>query len=97
MDITTFICFGNSVDAIHAPDFKAPILVAMASVIHRSPFNHVLMLHQDASLPVFVRFKHFETYKNMIMNCPPGLSRIISPATAGLVDLQEVSITNNVA
>jgi len=33
----------------------------------------------------------------MIMNCPPGLSRIISPATAGLVDLQEVSMTNNVA
>jgi len=44
MDITTFICFGNSVDAIHAPDFKAPILVAMVSVTHRavSP-NHVLI------------------------------------------------------
>ena len=35
MDITTFICFGNSVDAIHASDFKAPVLVAMVSCAHR--------------------------------------------------------------
>lgn len=73
MDIITRLCFGTTVDAIHAPDFKAPIIVAM-----------------DASLPVFVRFKHFEWYKNMIMNCPPNLSKILSPPTAGLVDLQQV-------
>ena len=35
MDITTFICFGNTVDAIHAPDFKAPILVAMVGTAQR--------------------------------------------------------------
>jgi cytochrome P450 len=44
----------------------------------------------DASLPVFVRFKHSEMYKNMIMNCPPKLSKIISPATRGLVDMQQM-------
>jgi len=66
------------------------------TAIHSHPI-HVLRLQQDASLPVFVRFKHSETYKNMIMNCPPGLSRIISPATAGLVDLQEVSMSIYVA
>lgn len=44
----------------------------------------------DASLPVFVRFKHSPAYKNMIINCPPNISKIVSPATAGLVDLQQV-------
>lgn len=73
MDITTNLCFGKSIDAIHAPRFKAPILVAM-----------------DTSLSIFVRFKHSELYKNMIMNCPPDISRVVSPATAGLVDLQQV-------
>lgn len=74
MDVTTHLCFGQSVNAINEPGFKAPIIVAM-----------------DASLPVFVRFKHFEFYKNMIMNCPPNLSKILSPATSGLIDLQQVS------
>lgn len=73
MDIITYLSFGKSVDAIHAPEFKAPILVAM-----------------DASMPVFVAFKHFSFYKNMIINCPPKLSKILSPPTAGLVDLQQV-------
>jgi hypothetical protein len=44
----------------------------------------------DASLPVFVGFKHLSLLKVTIMNCPPKLSELISPATAGLVDLQEV-------
>ncbi|KAJ9663462.1 hypothetical protein H2201_005670 [Coniosporium apollinis] len=73
MDVITYLCFGASVDAIEAPDFKAPIIEAM-----------------DASLPVFVRFKHAEWYKNMIMNCPPNISRVVSPETAGLVDLQQI-------
>ncbi len=73
MDVITYLCFGQSVDAINEPNFKAPIIVAM-----------------DASLAVFVRFKHSDFYKNMIMNCPPRLSKILSPATAGLVDLQQV-------
>ena len=79
MDIITYLCFGNSVDALNSPGFKAPIIVAM-----------------DASLPVFVRFKHFEWYKNMIMNCPPKISKVVSPSTAGLVDLQQVSITHSI-
>ena len=44
----------------------------------------------DASLPVFVAFKHSSLYKNAIMKCPPNLSRIVSPETSGLVDLQQV-------
>ncbi|EDP48582.1 benzoate 4-monooxygenase cytochrome P450 [Aspergillus fumigatus A1163] len=37
----------------------------------------------DSSLPVFVGFKHSWLLKEMIMNCPPKLSKLISPATAG--------------
>lgn len=44
----------------------------------------------DSSLPVFVGFKHLWLLKEMIMNCPLKLSKLISLATAGLVDLQEV-------
>jgi hypothetical protein len=44
----------------------------------------------DSSLPVFVGFKHSSLLKETIMNCPPKLSKLINPATAGLVDLQEV-------
>jgi hypothetical protein len=68
------LCFGNSVDAINAPNHEAPIVLAM-----------------DASLPAFVCFKHSSLYKGMIMNCPPNISKVVSPATAGLVDLQLVS------
>lgn len=73
MDIICTFCFGKPIHAVDAPDFAAPIVVAM-----------------DASLPVFIRFKYSEVYKNMIMHCPPKLSRILSPATAGLVDLQQL-------
>ncbi|KAL1989438.1 hypothetical protein VTN49DRAFT_7249 [Thermomyces lanuginosus] len=73
VDVITYLCFGNSVDAINAPDHKAPIIVAM-----------------DASLPVFVGFKHSSLLKNAIMKCPPKLSKIVSPATSGLVDLQQL-------
>ena len=45
----------------------------------------------DASTEVFVRFKHADWYKSMILNCPPELSKKLSPATAGLVDLQQVN------
>jgi hypothetical protein len=44
----------------------------------------------DSSLPVFVGFKHSSLLKAAIMNCPPRLSKIVSPATSGLVDLQQV-------
>lgn len=58
--------------------------------INEPDFKAPIIVAMDASLPVFVRFKHSEMYKNMIMNCPPNLSKILSPATAGLVDLQQV-------
>lgn len=43
----------------------------------------------DACQPVFVRFKHSSLYKNMIIKCPPNVSRVISPETTGLIDLQQ--------
>lgn len=43
----------------------------------------------DACQPVFVRFKHSSLCKNMIIKCPPKISRIISPETTGLINLQE--------
>jgi cytochrome P450 len=73
MDTIMTLCFGKPIHAVDAPDFKAPIVVAM-----------------EASSPVFVRFKYSDMFKNMIMKCPPELSKIVSPATAGLVDLQQV-------
>ncbi len=57
-------------------------------------FKAPIIVAMDASLPVFVRFKHSEIYKKMIVNCPPTISKVISPATAGLVDLQQVSSNN---
>lgn len=59
--------------------------------IKEPDFKAPIIVAMDASMPVFVRFKHSEIYKNMIMNCPPNLSKIVSPATAGLVDLQQVN------
>lgn len=73
MDMIMTLCFGKPIQAVDAPDFRAPIVLAM-----------------DASSPIFIRFKYSELYKNMIMKCPPNLSKKLSPETAGLVDLQEV-------
>ncbi|KAF4226117.1 hypothetical protein CNMCM6805_005163 [Aspergillus fumigatiaffinis] len=72
VEVITYLCFGNNLDAISARNYEAPIIKAM-----------------DSSLPVFVSFKHSSLLKETIINCPPKLSRLISPATAGLVDLQE--------
>jgi hypothetical protein len=52
------LCFANSVDAVYASNYEAPIILAV-----------------DASMVAFVRFKHATWYKNMIMNCPPKLSK----------------------
>jgi cytochrome P450 len=71
MDVIMTFCFGKPIDAVDAPEFKAPILVAM-----------------NASMPVFIRFKYSNLFKNMILKCPPRLSKIMSPDTAGLIDLQ---------
>ncbi|KAF3032345.1 hypothetical protein E8E12_001817 [Didymella heteroderae] len=61
-----------------------------AKVLDAPGFTAPIVVAMDASLPVFIRFKYSELYKNMIMHCPPRLSRILSPATAGLVDLQQL-------
>jgi hypothetical protein len=48
----------------------------------------------DSSLPIFVGFKHSSLLKAAIMNSPPKLSEIVSPATSGLVDLQQVCLVS---
>jgi cytochrome P450 len=53
-------------------------------------FEAPIVMAMDASMPVFVGFKHSELFKNMIMKCPPKLSRILSPETSGLIDLQQL-------
>ncbi|KAK5958385.1 hypothetical protein OHC33_000227 [Knufia fluminis] len=57
---------------------------ALESPGHEAP----IILAMDASLPVFVRFKYSSLYKNMIIKCPPNISKVVSPATKGLVNLQ---------
>jgi cytochrome P450 len=58
--------------------------------INAPGFQAPIIEAMEASLPVFIRFKHSELYKNMIMNCPPKLSKILSPPTSGLVDMQQM-------
>jgi len=58
--------------------------------INAPQFHAPIIEAMDASLPVFVWFKHSDIYKNMILKCPPKISKIISPPTRGLVDLQQV-------
>ncbi|KAI8935073.1 hypothetical protein NX059_007668 [Plenodomus lindquistii] len=69
-DVITTFCFGKPIHAIDAPDFNAPIVVAM-----------------DNSLPVVVFFKYSNLIKNFIIKSPPKLSKMMSPLTAGMVDL----------
>lgn len=60
------------------------------NAIDEPDFKAPILVAMDASMPVFVMFKHSPLYKNMIIKCPPNISRIISPPTAGLVDLQQI-------
>ena len=59
-------------------------------------FKAPIIEAMDASNPIFIRFKHSEIYKNMILKCPSNLSRKISPETSGLLDLQEVSTSEQI-
>lgn len=74
-----------SMDVITTFCFGKPIYAVDAS-----DFQAPIVLAMDASLPVFVGFKYSDLFKNMILKCPPKLSKIMSPATSGLVDLQQV-------
>ncbi|KNG46269.1 cytochrome p450 monooxygenase, partial [Stemphylium lycopersici] len=73
VDVITTLCFGSPVNAVDAPDFEAPIVVAL-----------------DASMPASLYFKYSDLFKNFIMKCPPNISRVLSPATAGLIDLNQL-------
>lgn len=74
MDVITYLCFGQPMDAINEPDFKAPLIGAM---------------HAGTLLvPIFV---HFKIIRKWIMDCPPELAIAMSPDTAGLINMQQVS------
>ena len=53
-------------------------------------FRAPIIVAMDASQEVFVRFKHSELYKSMIVKCPQSITRIVAPDTMGLIELQEV-------
>lgn len=61
---------------------------ASANCIPTPGFAAPILKAMDVSLPILAAFKYYPWYKNMILNCPPTLSKILSPATAGMVDLQ---------
>ncbi|KAL1612220.1 hypothetical protein SLS60_000444 [Paraconiothyrium brasiliense] len=74
-----------SMDVITTFCFGKPIYAVDAP-----GFQAPIVMAMDASLPVFVGFKYSDLFKNMILKCPPKLSKILSPATSGLVDLQQL-------
>ncbi|KAI9663042.1 MAG: hypothetical protein M1821_008090 [Bathelium mastoideum] len=58
--------------------------------INHPGFHAPIVDAMDASSPTFIRFKHFDWYKNMILGCPAEVSKVLSPITSGLVDLQQM-------
>ncbi|KAL5374850.1 hypothetical protein DPSP01_011602 [Paraphaeosphaeria sporulosa] len=74
-----------SMDVITSFCFGKPIYAVDAP-----GFQAPIVMAMDASLPVFVGFKYSDVFKNMILKYPPKLSKVVSPATAGLVDLQQL-------
>lgn len=72
-----------SMDVIMTLCFGSPI-----NAVDAPGFKAPILEAMDACATVFIRFKYSDLYKNMILKCPPRLSKIVSPETAGLVDLQ---------
>ena len=64
--------------------------------IDQPGFRAPLVEAMDASLPVFVQFKHFELYRKLILNCPTKLAQMLTPETKGLADLQQVSLSETI-
>ncbi|KAF2030401.1 cytochrome P450 monooxygenase-like protein [Setomelanomma holmii] len=74
-----------SMDVIMSLCFGQPI-----DAVEVPDFQAPIVVAMDASAPVFVNFKYSDLFKNFILKCPPKLSKIMSPETAGLVDLQQL-------
>lgn len=53
-------------------------------------FKAPIVVAMDASLPGFVMFRHFDLLRRAVFGMPGWLTRLTSPALAGLVDLQEL-------
>lgn len=80
-----FRCMSMDMDMIMTFCFGKPIYA-----IDAPGFKAPILEAMDASMPVSIGFKYSDLYKNMIMKMPPTLSRKLSPATAGLLDLQQL-------
>ena len=59
-----------------------------AECIGAPGFAAPILKAMDVSLPILAAFKYYPWYKNMILGCQPALSKVLSPATSGMVDLQ---------
>jgi len=53
-------------------------------------FKAPIVEAMEASLPAFIIFKHFSLIRKAVFGMPPWLSVIISPQTAGLIQLQQL-------
>ncbi|RMY75126.1 hypothetical protein D0863_02806 [Hortaea werneckii] len=53
-------------------------------------FQAPIVVAMDTSLASFIVFRHFETLRKVVFSLPGWLTRLTSPALAGLVDLQEL-------
>lgn len=58
--------------------------------IEEPNFEAPLITAVDASRSVFLSLKYFPLLHQMMNRCPRSISRIISPSTSGLVDMQEI-------
>jgi hypothetical protein len=47
MDILTYLCYGNSINAMDEPDFKAPLVEAMHTVTPLSPMLQHFSLYKS--------------------------------------------------
>jgi hypothetical protein len=53
-------------------------------------FKAPIIEAMEASFSAFILFKHFSLIRRAVFGMPPWLSVIVSPQTAGLIDLQRV-------
>ena len=75
-----------SVDVITTFCFGKPI-----HAVDEADFKAPIVVALDAATPVAMYFKYSDLFKNFILKCPPNLSKKLSPLTAGMIDLNQVT------
>ncbi|KIW01726.1 uncharacterized protein PV09_06903 [Verruconis gallopava] len=63
---------------------------ASVDAIDSPDFHAPLLEAMDASIDTLMLFRHSHTYKDMILNCPPNIAKVVAPATRGLIDMQQM-------